>query len=189
VVDDLFLLARVDGGHQVLNLTSLYLDDVVRDTVRVARPLADAKGVRVEVSGAVDEPFQGDPDLLGRLLLNLIDNAIRHSPEEGWVKVSMIRRDGSIEIAVVDSGPGIPDDVQERVFERFFQVDSSRTRDGGTLTSGAGLGLAIGRRIAEMHQGRLELATSRPGQTEFLLILPVGGVSGVRLGVPRSATS
>jgi heavy metal sensor kinase len=172
VVDDLFLLARVDGGHPVMSPASLYLDEVVRDTARIAGPLAERKGVQVEVSGLVEAPFRGDSGLLGRLLLNLLDNAIKHSPEGGVVQVRMEERGGAIEIGVVDRGAGIPEEVQSRIFERFFQVDSARTRNGRTLTSGAGLGLAIGRRIAEMHGGRLDLASSRPGRTEFLLTLP-----------------
>ena len=175
VVDDLFLLARVDGGQPVMSSASLYLDELVRDTARIAGPLAEPKAVRVELSGLVEAPFYGDSGLLGRLLLNLLDNAIRHSPEGGEVQVIMKAHGGAIEIGVVDEGPGIPVEAQPRIFERFFQVDSARTRNGRTLTSGAGLGLAIGRRIAEMHGGRLDLAISRPGRTEFLLTLPARG--------------
>ena len=174
VVDDLFLLARVDGGHPVMSPVSLYLDEVVRETVRVARPLAERKGVRIEVSEAAEGPLEGDPDLLGRVLLNLLDNAIRHSPEGGSVEVSLEESGGGFAIRVADSGAGIPADAQARLFERFFQADSSRTRAGSTLTSGAGLGLAIGRHIAEMHGGSLVLAGSCPGRTQFLLTLPAG---------------
>ena len=172
VVDDLFLLARVDGGQVVMSPEPLYLDDVVRDTVRMVRPLAEEKRVLVEVQDAVEAPFRGDPDLLGRLLLNLLDNGIKHSPPGARVEVSLIPRNGGYGIRVVDSGPGIDVQARDRIFERFFQVDSARSRNDGTLTSGAGLGLAIGRRIAEMHGGRLDLVDSRPGRTEFLLILP-----------------
>jgi len=184
VVDDLFLLARVDGGHPVMSPASLYLEELVRDTARIAGPLAEQKGVRVELSELVEAPFRGDSGLLGRLLLNLLDNAIRHSPEGGRVLVTMKEHGGAIEIGVVDEGPGIPAEAQPRIFERFFQVDSARTRNGRTLTSGAGLGLAIGRRIAEMHGGRLDLSSSRPGRTEFLLTLPA---SGSPLEIPQES--
>jgi two-component system OmpR family sensor kinase len=174
VVDDLFLLARADGGHLVMQPNLLYLDEVVGDTVRAARPLAEQKGLRVEVSSTVDAALRGDTDLLGRLLLNLLDNAIRHSPEGGTVRVVMEDRGETVEVAVVDSGPGIPPEAQSHVFERFFRLDAARSRDGSNLTTGAGLGLAIGRRIAEMHGGRLDLTMSQPGRTEFRLTLPVG---------------
>jgi len=129
--------------------------------------------VQVALGELVEAPFRGDPDLLGRLLLNLLDNAIKYSPEGGTVAVGMRRANGSCEIAVVDGGPGIPAEARERVFERFYRVDRSRSRAEQSATSGAGLGLAIARRIAEMHAGRLELAESRPGRTEFRLTLPV----------------
>jgi signal transduction histidine kinase len=85
----------------------------------------------------------------------------------------MAHRGETVEISVVDQGPGIPPEAQSHVFERFYRLDSARSRNGSTLTAGAGLGLAIGRRIAEMHGGRLDLAGSRPGRTEFLLTIPV----------------
>ena len=172
VVDDLFLLARADSGHQVMHTVPLYLDEVVRDTVRTVRPLADRKSVEVEVSGSVETSFRGDPDLLGRLLLNLLDNAIEHSPEGETVRVTMAVRGEVVEIRVADRGAGVPAEARDRIFERFFRVDPSRSRKGAESGSGAGLGLAIGRRIAEMHGGRLELAGSPPGRTEFLLVLP-----------------
>jgi signal transduction histidine kinase len=75
-------------------------------------------------------------------------------------------------ISVVDAGSGIPAEAQSRIFERFFRADTVRARSENTQTSGAGLGLAIARRIAEMHNGRLELVESHPGRTEFCLTLP-----------------
>lgn len=172
VVDDLFLLARVDGGQVVMSRESMYLDDLVRDTVRLVRPMAEQNGVSVEAGQTVEAPFRGDPDLLGRLLLNLLDNGIKHSPPGARVLVSLAARNGGYEIRVVDSGSGIDPEARSRIFERFFQVDSARSRDDPTLTSGAGLGLAIGRSIAEMHGGSLDLVDSRPGRTEFSLFLP-----------------
>jgi len=183
VVDDLFLLARADGGHLAMEESALYLDEVVADTVHTAKPLAEAKNVRVEVSVTEDAGIRGDPDLLGRVLLNLLDNAIRHSAEGGVVHVAMSEGPGTVAVSVVDAGGGIPPEIQPHVFDRFFRGDAARTRPGGNLTSGAGLGLPIGRRIAQMHGGRLELTSSRPGRTEFTLILPSAGAeaaSGIK---------
>jgi heavy metal sensor kinase len=173
IVDDLFLLARADSGHLVPHREELYLEDVVHDAARAVRAVADQRGVKIELGRLVEAPCQGDADLLGRLLLNLFDNAIKYSPEGGTVEVGMTRRDDRCEIAVVDAGAGVPPEARERVFERFFRVDASRSRSDISATSGAGLGLAIAQRIAEMHGGRLELAGSRPGRTEFRLTLPV----------------
>jgi signal transduction histidine kinase len=141
VVDDLFLLARVDAGHPVVHPVTIDLDEVDRETVRIVGPLSEQRGVRVDMSGLAEAPFKGDPDLLGRLLLNLLDNAIKNSPEGGSVQVTIEDRGDAFEIRVLDAGPGVPAAVQSRIFERFFQVDSARTRNGSTLTSGAGLGL------------------------------------------------
>lgn len=172
VVDDLFFLARADGGHPLLHRGPLYLEDVVRDTVRTVRPLGDRKGVQVEITSMVEAPFRGDPDLLGRAVLNLLDNAIKHSAEGGRVEVTLDRRDDDLEILVADQGPGIPAEARARVFERFFRVDSARSRGESSLTSGAGLGLAISRSILEMHGGSLDLRMSEPGRTVFALVLP-----------------
>jgi heavy metal sensor kinase len=173
IVDDLFLLARADSGHLVIQQAPLYLEDVVDDAARGVRHLADRRGVKVALTNVVEAQVIGDADLLGRLVLNLLDNAIKHSPQGATVEVGMTRRNGECDVAVIDAGPGIPDADRAMVFERFFQVDAARARRDDTQTSGAGLGLAIARRIAEVHNGRVELVSSRPGHTEFRLTLPV----------------
>jgi len=173
IVDDLFLLARSDAGHLVVHRAPIHLEDVVDDTTRGMRPLADTRRVRLAFTNVVEAPVDGDADLLGRLLLNLMDNAIKHSPAGGLVSVSMTLVDHRIQVDVGDEGPGIPPDARERVFERFFRLDAARTREETSHTSGAGLGLAIARRIAEAHDGALALAESRPGRTTFRLTLPL----------------
>jgi two-component system OmpR family sensor kinase len=172
IVDDIFLLARADAGHLVMHPTSLHLEDVAHDAVRAVQQLATARKVRVDLSEVTEARFTGDADLLGRVLLNLLDNAIKHAPDGGLVQVSLKRNGNGFALAVVDDGPGIPAEQQSRVFERFYRVDSARSRSERSATSGAGLGLAISRRIAEMHRGRLELVASRPGRTEFRVDLP-----------------
>lgn len=178
VVDDLFLLARMDEGHPVKMAEALYLDDVVRETARAARPLAEERGVGLEVKEIVEAPLKGDADLLSRLLMNLLDNAVRYAPPGTTVEVSLREGEGGYELEVVDAGPGIPQEAQGQLFQRFFRVEKGRTRAVRSLTGGAGLGLAIGRRIAEMHGGVLHLAESRPGRTVFRLWLPEEGDRG-----------
>jgi signal transduction histidine kinase len=150
----------------------VYLEELVDDATRAVRQLADARSIRVELREVVEAPFEGDADLLGRLLLNLLDNAIKHSPDGGAVEVGMSRRNGHYEIGVVDQGQGIPVEAREKIFERFVRLDAARARSEQSSTSGAGLGLAIARRIAEVHGGRLDLMESRPGRTEFRVTLP-----------------
>ncbi len=173
IVDELFLLARADAGHLVARHEPLYLEDVVDSAVRAVHGVADRRGVRIELSRLVEAPARGDADLLGRLVLNLLDNAIKYSPRGGVVTVEMTRRSEECEITVVDPGPGIPPAAHVQIFERFFRVDTARSRAENSETSGAGLGLPIARRIAEMHAGRLELVASTPGRTEFRVTLPI----------------
>jgi heavy metal sensor kinase len=173
IVDDLFLLARADAGHLVVQQNAVYLEDVVDGAARSVRHLADARGVRVQLGTLVEAPLRGDADLLGRIVLNLLDNAIKHAPSGGTVTIGMERGQQNVAVSVVDSGPGIPAEAVERLFERFFRAEASRTRDEDGASGGAGLGLAIARRIAEAHGGSLELVSSRPGHTEFRLTLPL----------------
>jgi heavy metal sensor kinase len=177
IVEDLFLLARSDAGHLPIRRESLYLEDVVHDVTRSVRSVAEQRNVKIELHGVVEAPFDGDADLLGRLLLNLLDNAIKHSPEGESVDVELGKHGNNYEISVADSGPGIPQEAQQRIFERFFRADSARASIEGTSTSGAGLGLAIARRVAELHSGRLDLVESRPGRTEFRITLPAPATS------------
>jgi heavy metal sensor kinase len=173
IVDDLFLLARADAGHLVVQQNAVYMEDVVDGAARSVRHLADARGVRVQLGTLVEAPLRGDADLLGRIVLNLLDNAIKHAPPGGTVTIGMERRHENVAVSVVDSGPGIPAEAVGRLFERFFRAEASRPRHEDGATGGAGLGLAIARRIAEAHGGSLELVASRPGHTEFRLTLPV----------------
>jgi heavy metal sensor kinase len=173
IVEDLFALARVDADNVGVRRERLYLEELVDDSIRLARPLAEARGVQVCVVEAVEAPVDGDADLLGRLLLNLLDNAIKHSPDGGIVQVLMKRRNGSVDVGIIDHGRGIPERERDRIFERFVRLSDAVTgpTDSAPYT-GAGLGLAIARRIAEAHGGSLVVAESRPGRTEFRLTLP-----------------
>jgi heavy metal sensor kinase len=172
IVEDLFLLARADAGQVVYRAAPLYLEEVVDDAARSVRHIAERRGVTIAVSDLGESPVSGDADLLARLLLNLLDNAIKHSPPGGTIRVTLAQHGASFRVSVVDEGPGIPAESRARVFERFFRADESRSRDENGYTSGAGLGLAIARRIAELHGGHLDLVESRQGRTEFRFEMP-----------------
>lgn len=176
IVDDLFLLARADAGQLEMHITGLYFEEVVHDATRAVAHLAAARGVTVVLHQLVQAPMQGDADLLGRVLLNLLDNAIKFSPAGGTVDVAMSGglpdRDTAV-VTVEDHGPGIPPDSHARIFERFYRVDGSEPVPAEQAHSGAGLGLSIARRIAELHGGQLELRRSEPGRTVFAVTLPV----------------
>ena len=172
IVEEIFLLARADAGQLVMTVAPLHLEELVHDIVRAVRPVAEHRAVQVELREIVDAPARGDADLLGRVLFNLLDNAIKHSPPGGIVEVRMTSDRATHALSVIDHGAGIPPELQEKVFERFFRADSARSRTESSTTSGAGLGLAIARRIGELHGGRLDLVSSRPGHTEFRLTIP-----------------
>ncbi len=172
IVEDLFLLTRADSGHLTVRQEPIYLEETVHAAARAVRGLAERRSVRVELMDVDGAPFEGDADLLGRLLLNLLDNAIKFSPAQGVVELGLRDRNGAYLISVTDHGPGIPPDARDRVFDRFFRVDGARSRALDSATSGAGLGLAIARWVAEAHGGLLALVESRPGHTVFLVRFP-----------------
>jgi len=173
LVDDLFLLARADAGELPVRREALYLNDVVSEGARQVRSLAEARGVCVEVTPMPEAPMMGDEGLLSRVVLNLLDNAIKHSPAGACATVGLDADEREYRVWVEDTGPGIPPAVQPHVFERFVRADQARARDADTLTSGAGLGLAIARWIAEAHGGGLQLVQSGPAGTRFMMRLPL----------------
>ena len=167
VVDDLLTLARADAAGLRPEPLPLYLDELVAEVVAEAKVLAEAKSVTLGFEGSPDVEARGDERLLRQMLLNLLDNAIRHTPEGGRVQVRLAARDQAAEVAVTDGGPGIPEADRERVFERFVRLEGARSGEG------AGLGLAIARAIAEAHRGSLRLSRSDASGSTFLARLPL----------------
>jgi len=179
IVEDMFTLSRADAGQYPVNSRPLYLDEVVADCAHSVRTLAAAKSIALEVESGGELLFSGDESLLSRMLLNLLDNAIKYTPGGGKVAVAVRATVAGAQITVTDSGPGIPREFQSRIFERFFRVDQARTRahsPPGGSAGGAGLGLSIAKWIAEAHGGALHLTRSDPGGTVFSVMLPAESV-------------
>jgi heavy metal sensor kinase len=172
IVDDLFLLARADAGQQPLRPGELYLDELAGECVRAVRSLAAQRGIDLSCHAPGELPYRGDEPLLHRLLLNLLDNALKYSRDGGRVRLDLARRDGGYVLRVKDSGPPIDGDAAERIFERFYRVDRARSREADSATGGAGLGLPIARWVAEAHGGSLRLARSTAEGNEFEVFLP-----------------
>jgi len=170
VVEDLFLLARANAGERLLVIEELYVDDLAADCVQATYALAARKHVALDFEGERDLPFRGDESLLRRVLLNLLDNAIKYTPSGGAVHVRTARVAGGYTVSVSDTGIGVPAEARQRLFDRFYRA--SRAREAGGTMQGAGLGLAIARWIAEAHAGRLELAATGEGGSTFILTLP-----------------
>jgi heavy metal sensor kinase len=171
IVEDLFTLARADSGRHPLVLTDFYLEELVAECARNMRTLGSAKQIVLRCGDCGEMPIHADESLLRRMMLNLVDNAIKYTPPGGEVVISCGETNSFYVVAVQDTGIGITEELQPRIFERFFRADVARSRmesDGG----GAGLGLPISRWIAEAHGGRLELTGSNSGGSTFTVTLP-----------------
>ena len=169
IVSDMLALAQADAGQQRLHFDELYLNDLVEECCRAAQVLASPKGVHLDFQGGEDIPFRGDEELLKRMALNLLDNAIHYTPPGGFVFIKLRSEPSWVRLSVSDTGIGIPPDCKERVFDRFYRVDSSRARADG----GSGLGLSIVRLAAEAHKGFVDLS-SHPGHgSTFTVSLPL----------------
>ncbi len=161
LIDDLFELSRLQAGELNWSMEHVRLDQLVHDTIEAMRPQADAGGIAVRAE--LDEqltPARGNPEQLQRVLFNLIQNAIRHTPADGTIVVRAERAPGAaLEIEVADSGTGIDPIHRERVFKPFVQGAAQ----AGGANGSAGLGLAIARAIVEAHGGRIWLTDATPG--------------------------
>ena len=169
VVDDMFTLSRADAGQFPVNLRELYLDELVAECAQSVRTLAAARSIALSVESGGELQVVADESLLSRMLLNLLDNAIKYTPAGGKVTIATAAASSGPQITVSDNGPGISQELQPRIFERFFRADQARTRAN---SGGAGLGLSIAKWIAEAHHGSLELTRSGPQGSLFTVRLP-----------------
>ncbi|MEZ4671150.1 MAG: HAMP domain-containing sensor histidine kinase [Anaerolineae bacterium] len=179
MVDDLLLLARADYGNLALDMTEVDLDTVVTDVFKEARILAKDKHLVIKMPELEPLRIQGNADRLKQLLLNLVSNAIKFTPDGGQVSISLRQEDDCAILKVSDTGIGIQPDDLEHIFDRFYRADTSRTRVHST--DGSGLGLAIAKWISEAHNGTIE-AHSIPGQqTTFTVRIPLYKASVIPL--------
>jgi len=168
MVDQLLMLARADAGALRPAETNLDVADFLHETAARWRPVAETRHVRVDVDAPDSGSVWGDPDLLRRVMDNLIDNATRHTPEGSAVQLIGAPTARGWNIDVRDQGPGVPAAARSLLFERFVRADTARARD----TAGAGLGLALSRAIAESHGGSLQLLDQNGSGATFRLFLP-----------------
>ncbi len=166
LVGGLLMLARSDAGALPLQREPVAVRGLVESIANQIEPLAIAKGMAVVVEAGDPSTVSGDGDLLVQLLLNLADNAVKYT-DRGTIGVGWRTHEDDVEIFVRDTGLGIPADHLPRIFERFHRVDDARSRQRG----GAGLGLAIGKWIAEAHGGQLRVESSGAGSA-FTVTLP-----------------
>ncbi|HUU98069.1 MAG TPA: heavy metal sensor histidine kinase [Phycisphaerae bacterium] len=173
IADDLLLLARADAGQRLIQPARFRLDRAVVDVVDLFSPAAEERGVSLTLSDCNETWIDGDDGRLRQMLGNLLDNAIKFTPDGGTVRVSLSAANGVAELTVRDTGVGIAPEHLPHVFDRFYRIDRARTHDGG----GAGLGLSISRTIAEAHGGSIRLISEPGDETTVSVRIPVEGGS------------
>jgi signal transduction histidine kinase len=166
LVDDLFELARIDAGALTLELHRLPVAPVISSSLRSMEAEARTRHVRLAAEVGEDVTARFAPDKLERVLMNLLTNALRHTPTDGSVAVLVEPRPDEVRVAVEDTGAGIDAEARERMFERFWRGDASRS------SRGAGLGLAIARGLVEAHGGRIWAEDREGGGARVCFTLP-----------------
>jgi two-component system OmpR family sensor kinase len=167
IVKDLFLLSRGDAGGYPIRPVRFYFDETVAACTRALRTTADARGVTIRTDPMPEILVLADEELIHRLVLNLLDNAVKYTRSGAFVDVSVERADGICTLRVRDAGPGVAPNDQDRLFERFFRARHADEDPDLGQGGGAGLGLAIARWIARMHGGEVHLEQSSASGSTF----------------------
>jgi signal transduction histidine kinase len=169
-VDDLLLMTRLDYQSNVLKFQELNLIDFINEMKDPIKILTEPKDIKVNYhlpSGMIE--INADPAHLRRLIYNIVHNAVKFTPKNGNIDMT-VKRSGSVAtIAIKDSGPGIPPDVLPRIFDQFFHYDGS---PGMPKASGTGLGLNIAQSIAKLHKGQISVESKVGRGAEFIIELP-----------------
>lgn len=169
LIDQILVLARAEAGEIPLTLRAVNLGTLAASLVDQIEPVAQARGVTMRCECGEAVVVQGDADWLKRLVLNLLDNAIKFTPQGGRIVVDVSREGGVARLAVRDTGVGIDPDVRPRIFERFFRADPARSRGA----DGAGLGLTLAKWIVDRHHGRIEVESQAGQGSTFTASIPV----------------
>jgi signal transduction histidine kinase len=171
LIDDLFQMSQLDAGGFPLHRALASLSDLVSDTLESFSQLARQQGVQLEGQVEPDvDPVSMDTQAIGRVLNNLIGNALRHTPGGGSVRVYARRTASGVDVTVRDTGEGIRSQDIPHIFERFYRGDAARSRNRGTV--GSGLGLAIARAIIRAHGGDIQVESESGKGTTFIFHLP-----------------
>lgn len=172
LIENLMLLARADSGAQALERARINMAECIEEACLEGRALAESKQIGLQAELPQTPVWiNGDANSLLRLFVILLDNAVKYSPPQGRIKVNLYSSNGTAVAEVSDSGIGIAAQALPHIFERFFRADPARSRQ----TGGAGLGLAIGKWIAEAHGGTIA-AQSKPGEgSVFQVKIPLAG--------------
>ena len=175
LVEDLLLLARADSGRVVMQMKPVSLALILETQVEAHQAKAQERNTRLEIASLLPDEVLGNERWLLQVVGNLLGNAINYTPLGGTVTVAMARTAETLQFSVSDSGPGLPEDDLERVFERFFRSDPSRSRGH---VQGQGLGLAIAAWVVEEHDGRIRASNRPEGGATFTVTLPLAKARG-----------
>lgn len=173
IINDLLSLVRLDRTNAVLNITMVNVNNMLEVILRRLRPIAGAKNIELTFESFRPVSAEVDEVKLTLAISNLVENAIKYNIENGWVKVSLNADHQYFYVKVEDSGIGIPEDAQDKIFERFYRVDKARSRE----TGGTGLGLSIVKNIIIMHKGSIKLYSKEDEGTTFTIRIPLSYVS------------
>ncbi|HVB54571.1 MAG TPA: response regulator [Candidatus Acidoferrales bacterium] len=182
LINDVLDLSKVEAGQLELRCEKVDLAAVVGHTIKLMRPIAERKRITVQVQGPSSLVVWADPARVRQISYNLLSNALKFTPESGRVTVSFESADQWVCLSVVDNGPGVPEADRERIFDAFVQGEL-----GGAQKEGTGLGLALTRRLVELHGGRLELESTMGSGSEFRVLLPAAVARGVGQEPPSPA--
>lgn len=171
LVSDIVEITFVEGDPALRRAENVQIADVVQDVVRDCSVEAEFRRCRIQLSGASTGQVIGSRELVRRAVENLVRNAIRYSPEMSWIEVHMEESGGNAIVVVRDHGPGVPEEMLNRIFDPFFRVEEARDTNGG----GSGLGLSIAKRAVQAHRGSISAENASPG-LRVRIVMPLAHV-------------
>lgn len=174
LINDLLTLSQLEAQGQALTLTPCDLDERLRRCCDLVKPKAEEKGITISIAPLTDAKVLADAQRLEQILFNLLDNAVKYTPDGGAVTIHSMIEDEMIRICLDDTGPGVPEAAQQRIFERFYRVDAGRSREAG----GTGLGLAIAKHLVGLHGGTIGVSNRPQGGSRFSFTLIRATISG-----------
>lgn len=169
LINDLLLLSKADASQAELKMAPLRLDSIIEDLYILFKSLAEEKRIELYLDETKEITVMGDKVRLQQLFTNLIDNAIKFTPEKGSIRITLEKNEDTAIVKIRDTGIGIPKEEQANIFKRFYRVDKSRSRE----TGGVGLGLSIAQWIVQVHHGKIEVDSKLGEGSTFKIFLPI----------------
>lgn len=168
LINDILALSEIETMKQDANIFNTCLQEIIKDSINILQGQAEKKNISINIDIEQDLRISISKHKLMQLVLNLVDNAIKYSPDFSWIKIKAYKSKNSIIMSFKDSGIGIPKEHQKRIFERFYRVDKSRSRSLG----GTGLGLSIVKHIVDIYNGTITLRSQVGKGSEFIITFP-----------------